>query len=143
MSNADIVKKGLKAWEWDDAATLDALVADDFSLTGPVPMPVGKQEFIGLMHILHVAMPDFAFNISSFEENGDTVIAKSRITGTHSGTLALPGMPPIPATGRRVSLPEEVQTYTLKDGKLQALATDGRPDTGIPGILAQLGIPMP
>ena len=143
MSNVDIVKTGLKAWESNDAQTLTALVADDFVLTGPVSQPVGKQEFLGLMQIFHVAMPDFAFNISSYEEEGDHVIAKSHVTGTHTGVLALPGLPPIPATGKKVSLPEEVQTYTLKDGKLQALSTDARPGTGIPGVLAQLGVALP
>lgn len=143
MNNLELVQTGLKAWENNDVQTLDTLVADDFTLSGPVPQPVGKQEFIGLMQILHAAMPDFAFNISSFEEEGDKVIAKSRITATHTGTLALPGMPPIPATGKKVALPEEIQTYTLKDGKLHNLTTDGRPDAGIPGMLAQLGVAVP
>ena len=39
--------------------------------------------------------------------------------------------------------PEEVQTYTVKNGKLVALTTDGNPDAGIPGMLAQLGFPLP
>jgi predicted ester cyclase len=143
MDNTEIVKTGMKAWESNDVQTLSDLVADDFVLTGPVPQPVGKQEFIGLMRIIHAAMPDFAFNVSSFEGHGDTVIAKSRITATHTGVLALPGMPPIPATGKKVALPEEVQTYTLKNGKLQSLITDARPDAGIPGMLAQLGVTIP
>lgn len=143
MSNVDIVKKGLHAWEKNDEATLSPLVAGTFQLSGPLPQPLGKQEFLGLMHILHVAMPDFAFNVSSFEEQGNTVIARSHITGTHTGVLALPGMPPLPATGKKVSLPEEVQTYTLKDGVIQQLITDARPDAGIPGMLAQLGVPLP
>lgn len=143
MSNTDIVKAGLKAWESNDEQTISALVADDFKLSGPVPQPLGKQEFIGFMHTLLAALPDFAFNISSYEENGDTVIAKAHITGTHTGILALPGLPPIPPTGKKVSLPEEVQTYTLKNEKLHALSTDGRPDAGIPGLLTQLGVEIP
>lgn len=142
MNNVEIVKTGLRAWETNDEATLSPLVAEDFQLSGPVPQPLGKQEFLGLMHIIHAAMPDFAFNISSFEENGDTVIARSHITGTHTGLLALPGLPPLPATGKKVKLPEEVQTYTLKDGRLHQLSTDGKPDAGIPGMLAQLGVPL-
>lgn len=143
MGNTDIVKTGLRAWEAGDAQTLAPLVADDFMLTGPVPQPLGKQDFLGLMHVLHNALPDFAFNISSFEEDGDTVVARAHITGTHTGVLAMPGMPSLPPTGKKVSLPEEVQTYTLRDSKLQSLATDGRPDAGIPGLLAQLGVPAP
>ena len=143
MSNTDIVKAGLKAWESNDEQALVPLVADDFKLTGPVPQPLGKQEFISFMHAMLVALPDFAFNISSYEENGDTVIAKSHITGTHTGVLALPGLPPIPPTGKKISLPQEVQTYTLRDGKLHILTTDAAPGTGIPGLLAQLGVEIP
>ena len=143
MSNADIVKKGMNAWEQGDEATLAPLVADDFVLTGPTPQPLGKAEFLGLMHTLHAAMPDFAFNASSYEEQGDAVVVRSHITGTHTGTLSLPGMPSLPATDKKVALPEEVQTYTVKDGLLQALVTDGRPDSGIPGMLMQLGVLLP
>jgi len=71
------------------------------------------------------------------------VIAKSHITATHTGVLALPGLPPIPATGKKVALPEEVQTYTVKNGKMASLTTDGNPQAGIPGMLAQLGVPLP
>jgi steroid delta-isomerase-like uncharacterized protein len=143
MSNLEIVQSGIKAWEANDADALSPLVAEDFVLSGPTPQPLGKAEFIGFMHTMLAALPDFAFNISSFEENGDRVIAYSHITGTHTGTLALPGLPSIPATGKKVALPQEMQTYTVKNGKLQSLVTDAAPGTGVPGMLAQLGISLP
>lgn len=143
MSNVDIVKKGMQAWEQADESTLSPLVSDSFVLTGPTPQPLGKADFLGLMHVLHEAMPDFAFNTTGYEEQGETVIVRSHITGTHTGTLSLLGMPSLPATGKKVSLPEEVQTYTIKDGVLQSLVTDSRPDAGIPGMLMQLGVPLP
>lgn len=143
MSNIDFVQAGMKAWEANDADALTPMVAEDFTMTGPTPQPLGKAEFIGFMHILLAALPDFAFNVSRFEENGDTVVAYSHIKGTHKGTLALPGLPPIPATGKKVALPEEVQTYTVRNGKLQSLVTDARPDAGVAGLLSQLGVPLP
>ena len=143
MTNTELVRTGMKAWEANDADTLSPLVAEDFVMTGPTPQPLGKADFIGFMHILLAALPDFAFNISLFEENGDTVVAYSHITGTHKGTLALPGLPPIPATGKQIALPEEVQTYTVKNGRLHSLATDARADAGVAGILAQLGVAVP
>ncbi len=143
MSNLEIVQAGLKAWEANDEDALAPLIAEDFVLSGPTPQPLGKAEFIGFMHTMLAALPDFAFNISRFEENGGNVIAYSHITGTHTGTLALPGLPAIPATGKKIALPQEMQTYTLKNGKLQSLVTDARPDTGVPGMLAQLGISLP
>ena len=114
MSNTEIVKTGMKAWESNDVQTMTELVADDFVLSGPTPQPLGKQEFIGLMQILHAGTPDFAFNVSSYEEHDDAVIAKAHITATHTGVLALPGMPPIPATGKKVALPEESKPILLR-----------------------------
>jgi len=61
MSNTEIVKTGMKTWESSDVQTMTELVADDFVLSGHTPQPLGKQEFIGLMQILHAGMPDIAF----------------------------------------------------------------------------------
>jgi predicted ester cyclase len=143
MTNLEILKTGMKAWEANDEQTLSSLVADDFVMTGPTPQPLGKAEFIGFMHTLLAALPDFAFNVSRFEENGETIVTYTHITGTHSGTLALPGMPPVPATGKKVVIPEEVHTYTIRDGKLHSLVTDARPDAGVMGLLSQLGVLLP
>lgn len=143
MSAADTVKQGMRAWEKNDAATMDSLVADNFVMSGPVPQPLGKQEFIGFMHAILAALPDFKFNETLAEEHGETVVVKSRITGTHTGTLALPGLPPVPATGKKVALPEERQVYTLSGGKLVKLVVDEVPGGGVPGMLAQLGVQIP
>lgn len=143
MTNKELVQNGMKAWENNDADTLSPLVAEDFVMTGPTPQPLGKADFIGFMHVLLAALPDFAFNVSRFEDSGDTVVTYAHISGTHKGTLALPGLPPIPATGKKVALPEEVLTYTVKNGKLQSLVTDARPDAGVAGMLAQLGVALP
>ena len=143
MSNVEFVQKGMKAWEANNAETLSSLIAEDFTMSGPTPQPLNKAEFIGFMHVLLAAFPDFAFNVSHFEDHGDTVIAHSHITGTHTGTLTLPGLPPVAATGKKVALPEEVQIYTVRQEKLQSLVTDARPDAGVAGILSQLGILLP
>ncbi len=140
---ADIVTRGMQAWEQNDEATLSSLVNDNFVLSGPVPQPLGKQEFIGMMKAMLTAFPDFKFNGVVAEEREETVVVKARISGTHTGTLALPGLPPIPATGKKISLAEERQEFTLVNGKLSKLTTDSSPDAGVPGMLAQLGVPLP
>jgi predicted ester cyclase len=143
VSTKEIVLTGLKAWESNDAEKMSSLVADDFVLTGPVPQPLGKNEFVGLMHATLIGMPDWAFNITDVQEDGEKVTLKSHITGTHTGTLQLPGLPPIPATGKKIALPEESHTYIIRDGKLHSLTVDSRPDGGIPGMLAQIGFAIP
>ena len=145
MSAMDVVKEGLAATEAGDFGKLDSLVADDFSMSGPIPMPVGKREFIGLMMAMLKAMPDWKFNASDLKENGDQVAVALRITGTHTGELQLPmpGMPAIPATGLKVSLPSEPSTFTVRDGKLTKLEVASIEGGGVMGILSQLGVNMP
>jgi len=145
MSAMDVVKEGLAATEAGDFGKLENLVADDFSMSGPIPMPVGKREFIGLMMAMVKAMPDWKFNASDLKENGDQVAVALRITGTHTGELQLPmpGMPAIPATGLKVSLPSEPSTFTVRDGKLTKLEVASIEGGGVMGILSQLGVNMP
>lgn len=145
MSAMDVVKSGFAAIEAGDFNKLDSLVADDFVFAGPVPQPVGKREFLGLQSALLKAMPDWKFNARDMSENGDQVTMLLQVTGTQTGELQLPmpGMPPIPSTGKRVELPYEESAFTVKNGKLSRLDVKSSPMGGVMGILSQLGVPMP
>jgi hypothetical protein len=144
MSAIDIVKAGLVATEAGDFKKLDSLVADDYVFAGPVPEPLGKREFIGLQSALLTAMPDWKFNATDFNENGDVVTVILQVTGTQTGELKLPmpGIPILPASGKRVSLPGETSTFTVKNGKLARLDVTPTVGGGLLGILSQLGVPM-
>lgn len=143
MSNLDLARKSLQAFSAGDVATVSGLMADEYSFVGVTPQPLTKQDFLGFMHAMNTACPDFAFNETSASESGDTATIKHRITGTQTGTLSLPGMPPIPATGKKFALPDEVSVFTFKGGKIVEYRAHPAPDGGLPGILKQLGVPMP
>lgn len=145
MSAMDVVKAGFAAIEAADFNKLDSMVADDFVFAGPVPQPVGKREFMGLQMALLKAMPDWKFNAKDMKENGDQVSMMLQVTGTQTGDLQLPmpGMPPIPPSGKSVELPYEESTFTVKNGKLIRLDVKSSPAGGVMGILSQLGVPMP
>ena len=96
MNAIDIVKSSLRAWEANDAAPLSSLLADDFAFSGPVPQPLNKAEFIGFIQAVLAVYPNFAFNESSVTQQGDQVSVTCHISGTQTGTLALPGLPSIP-----------------------------------------------
>src|SRR4026208_2137506 len=123
MSAIDTVKAGLAAVEAGDFEKLDTLVADDYVFAGPVAEPLGKREYMGLQAALVAAMPDWKFNASDFREIGDVVTVILQVTGTQTGELSLPvpGVPKIPGSGKKVSLPGELSTFTVKDGKLVRL----------------------
>lgn len=145
MSKVDTARAFSEALEARDFNKAGSYLTDDFVFAGPVPQPIGKQEFIAVQSAFEDAFPDWAFNSHDEVEQGDLVTAAVQITGTHSRDLVLPmpGMPPIPATGKRVSLPEEHLTFTFKGDKIASLTSDNTPGGGVPGILAQIGVPLP
>lgn len=132
----------LEAREFEKAASY---LADDFVLSGPVPQPIGKQEFIAVQTAFENAFEDWAFNSHDEVEQGDKVIAAVQITGTHTRDLVvpIPGMPTIPATHKKVSLPEEHLEFTFKGDKIVSLTSDNVPGGGVPGVLQQIGVPLP
>jgi hypothetical protein len=144
MSNIDLVKRGLQAFGAGDVAALDQMTTDDFVFSGSTPQPLHKVEFLGLCQANHTAFSDFDFNGSDYHEDGDVVTVNTAITATHTGPLALiPGVPVVPATGKRIQIPEERQTCTIRDGKLARLEIASPPGGGIPAAYAQVGSPLP
>ena len=59
------------------------------------------------------AFPDFTMEIVNLVEEGDTVVAHFRCSGTHLGEWL-----GIPATGRRFENVDEVYVFQVKNGKL-------------------------
>ena len=145
MSGIDIVKAALAAAEAGDFNKLSGMLADDMVFAGPVPEPVGKREFIGVQSAMEAGIPDWKFNASDYKENGDKVTVNLQITGTQTKELKLPmpGMAPIPATGKHVSLPKEPATFTVKNGKISRLEVTSVPGGGVMGVLGQLGVSVP
>jgi predicted ester cyclase len=145
MNAIDIVKACLAAIETRQTSKFSDSLTDDMVFDGPVPEPVGKREFVGLQTALVAAIPDWKFNAADFKTNGEQVTATLQITGTQTGELSLPmpGFPKFPASGKRVSLPKEAITFTLKNGKISRLEVAKVAGGGVAGVLTQLGIPMP
>ena len=138
MGNIDIVHAvtdAVNAHQWD---TLASLLTDDFIFSGATPEPIGKQEFIAGQQQWAVGVPDWHLAQENVREEGSTVKATSRLSGTQTNTLALPMTPPIPPTGKHFSA-TMAATVTFREGKLAALSVV--PDS--PGIFEQLGVQPP
>ena len=125
----------MNAQRWEDAARY---LTDDFAVAGLTPQPLGKQGFIAGQQAWAAAAPDWHVTLENLRMEGDTVLANPRFTGTHTGTLALPGQPPVPATGRHFES-QGASSATLRGDQLASLTVT----PGSPGILEQLGVPMP
>ncbi len=145
MTKTETIKAfsaALEAREFEKAASF---LADEFVFTGPVPQPIGKHEFIAIQKAFESAFEDWSFNSHDEVEQGDKVIAVVQITGTHTRDLVLPmpGMPTIPAANKKISLPEEHLEFTFVGEKIASLRSDNVPGGGVPGVLQQIGVPLP
>jgi predicted ester cyclase len=125
----------INAQHWDEAARY---LTEDFVFAGATPQPIGKQAFLAAQQAWAAAMPDWHVTLENLRVEGDTVLANPRITGTHTGTLALPGQPSVPATGRHFET-HDASSATLRGDQLASLTIT----PGSPGIFEQLGVPMP
>ncbi len=145
MTKTETAKAFSAALESRDFDRAASYMTDDFVFSGPVPQPIGKQEFIAVQSAFEDAFQDWSFNSHDEVEQGDKVVAAVQITGTHTRDLVLPmpGMPPIPATNKRVSLPVEHITFTFRGDKIASLTSDNVPGGGVPGVLQQIGVPLP
>jgi predicted ester cyclase len=145
MSAADVVKTWYAAAESGSLDAQVAAISDDFELSGPVPEPIGKDAYLGLMSALLAAFPDWSFNLSNVQEQGNVVRTTHQVTGTHTADLDLSGMglPVVPATGTAIKLGIENPEITVENDKVVAIKVEPSPDTGVPAILKQLGVEMP
>lgn len=143
MNALDVVKAAFKALEDHDWAGIDRLTSDDMQFVGPMPQPIGKQEFIGLHKTLLTAMPDWRFNVTDLVASGDRVSGYLQVEGTQTGEINLPGFPSIPVTGKHAKNPVEPISFEVKNGKITRIQAENVPGGGVPGLLSQLGVTMP
>jgi hypothetical protein len=145
MDGIEIVKSAYATIEAGKLSKFADMLTEDLVFSGPVPEPIGKREYVGLITALVAAIPDWKFNGKDFKQIGDKVTVTVQVTGTQTGELKipLPGFPKVPATRKRISLDKQPTTFTIKSNKICRIEAEPSARTGVPGILAQLGVAMP
>jgi steroid delta-isomerase-like uncharacterized protein len=98
--------------------------------TGLAPMPFGPEEMNDTVRMVGVAFPDNHHAVEEVIAEGDTVVVRCTLTGTHKGEFL-----GIPSTGRRIEV-TEIHVYRLKGGKVVEHRV-GRDDLG---AMHQLGV---
>ncbi|MFO1183392.1 MAG: ester cyclase [Bauldia sp.] len=99
---------------------------------GPVPFPDGVRM---MLQGYNMAFPGHAFEVKRWIEDGDTLVAEGTWVGRHTGTMLMPGAPPVPATGMTVRAPF-VTILQMKNGKIAS----HRAYWDLAGFMGQLGI---
>ena len=143
--SAEITRALFAALESGDKDTALSYLSDDFVFSGPVPEPIGREQWMGLQGRLSAAFPDWSYNLSDVQVRGDVARTTHQIAGTHTIDLDLSamGLPVVPATGKAIKLPLEHADLTFEGGKVVRLHADASADGGLPGIMQQLGVEMP
>lgn len=98
--------------------------------TGLQAHPFGPEEMKGTVRMVTAAFPDNRHEVEDIFAEGDQVMARVTLTGTHEGNFM--GIPP---TGRRISV-NEIHVYRLRDGK----AIEHRVGRDDLGAMRQLGV---
>jgi len=129
----------------NNAEKLKAMVTTDAMASGGVlPQPVPMMEAMKVMSGLTTAFPDLKFNVQQVTVNGNQATVKAEWSGTNTGPLSLPmpGVPTIPATGKKVSV-KDTYILTVQGDKVSHMQVESPTDGGIPGAIAQLGLKIP
>ena len=118
------------------------VTADAMASGGVLPAAIPITESLKVTAGLLTAFPDFKIDIQKLTVDGDRAWVNVKWTGTQTGPLNLPGMPAIPASGKKVSV-EDAYVVTVKGEKVSHFEIQSPANGGIPGAIAQLGVKMP
>jgi predicted ester cyclase len=145
MGTQTIAREFADAFNAGDLEKVAEHLAPEFQFSGPVPQPIGAQEWLGMSAAMRIAFPDIQYNLRVEAVEGDTVRTSTQLSGTHTGDLDLTamGLGVIPATGKRFSSPREYGETTVKGGRVISIRIETPPGGGLMGILRQLGVGPP
>jgi len=147
MSPKTVVQAAIQAWEEKNSNAFASYLADDLICQHILPETVDKAQLLSYMNALTTAFPDWSFNGHVLYEEQVTeqtwkVLFVTAITGTQTGDLILPTLPIIPATERKIALPNRHIEFFVTGDYITEITSDFSPD-GLTEVLAQVGLELP
>lgn len=146
MNPVEVVQASILAWENNDPEALATCLADDFFCVGQMPQRLDKRQFVDYMKAMMRAFPDWKFNhnIVNTQDN-EFVEVNVHITGTNTGEIIIPGLPPILPTGKAIALPQQDWEYDVRGDQIVFLTTNvfNGSSIGLAAILEALGMELP
>jgi steroid delta-isomerase-like uncharacterized protein len=130
--NKVLARRFIQVWVPGNLGVLDELAAPDITVIYPVlGAPVrGAAAFKQLLAHFHAACPDAAIAIEEQIAEGDSVVTRWRVSGTHRGELL--GIPP---TGKSLAW-TGVTIHRLVGGRV----VEERGEEDALGLMRQLGV---
>jgi predicted ester cyclase len=79
--------------------------AADLEMSTPMGAFRGVEGHKQLVQGFGTAFPNFKHTVTRCVEQGSTISCEGRMIGDHTGPLAMPGGPPVPATQKHIDFP--------------------------------------
>jgi predicted ester cyclase len=145
MDTKQIAEEFLTTFQAKDFTKFRTYLSDDFTFSGPTLEPVSADQWMGIVMGMRAAFPDLNYNLKITGYEGNKIMTTTQLTGTHTKDwdLTSMGIGVIPATGKTFSNPKEEGLMTIKDGKITSYFINSKEESGIPGMLKQLGVKVP
>lgn len=118
-------------WNQKNLAAVDALLAPEYiNHIGPHGLPAGREGLKSLASIYLTAFPDLHFTIEGQIAEGDRVVTRLTVRGTHKGDLM--GIPP---TGKSIAI-TGIAIDRVASGKI----VEGWANFDEVGLMRQIGV---
>ena len=98
--NKAVVLRAFEEINWGDLDAASGCVAPDMALNGE---QIGREAAKRRDGAMRAAFSDLRYDVEDLVAEGDRVVARWRMTGTHEGDLAGPTMS-VPPSGKRIDL---------------------------------------
>jgi len=122
-----------------DIEGIGQTVSEDLAFITP-NKTLDKPQFLQMLRALYAGFPDWRYEHDAPEVCPTGIAVKWRQGGTHTGTFGMPGLVPIPPTGRRVQIPEHYFFYKVRGGTITEIRPEPVPGGAPGGILEQIGV---
>jgi predicted ester cyclase len=111
--NKAVVRRVYESFSQNNLDVLDELIASDFTDHNPNPgQPPGLEGLKQFLSSMHTTLADLQVNVEDIVAEGDKVVARLRVSGTHQGEFM--GNAP---TGNRVTF-TGIEILRIAEGKV-------------------------
>ena len=119
-----------EVWNQQNLSTADELIASNFVDHDPQSSVQGLESYKQFVRYYLTAFPDSHFTVEDEIAEGQMVVTRWTVSGTHTGNLGA-----IPATGRRISV-TGISCGRVENGKI----VEGWTNWDTLGMMQQLGV---
>lgn len=112
--NRALTKRYIQAWNNRDFKVMKGMLSPDFTFTllNPTPITLSRDRMLGVAMSMTTGIPDMKIEIQQTVAEGDTVVIRSIVTGTHEGDFQEQ-----PATGNKIEF-TSIVIYRVKNGRI-------------------------